>query len=65
MTLASALKRLNLSDTEFAAAAGLHRTQVWSYRVGKRNPGSTNAQAILTALKRRGIRLNLSDLLHS
>lgn len=63
MTLASVLTDLKLGDAEFAKETGLHRTQVWAYRVGRYPPDSANAAKILAALKKRDVDMELADLL--
>lgn len=38
MRLADYLKKHGLSDKQFAEKAGLHYTEVWNYRKGRREP---------------------------
>ena len=38
MRLADYLKRNRLSCAEFAARLGIHRTEVWNYKTGRRQP---------------------------
>lgn len=51
MTLAQYLERHGLSDAEFARKTGMHRTEVWNYRTGRRMPRADKAAAIEKATK--------------
>lgn len=46
MTLAEYLEKHGLSDKEFAEKSGLHFTEVWNYRTGRRQPRAKNVAAI-------------------
>lgn len=51
MKLARYLKQQGLSDAEFGTRAGLHRTEVWNYRTGRRMPRADAVAAIEKATK--------------
>lgn len=57
------LERLGVGDAAFAEECHLLRGQIWAYRKGRKVPGSENAAAILAALKKRGVEVELKDLI--
>lgn len=66
MTLHEILReKLKLSDAEFGASCSppISRKQIWCYRTGRGSPDAPQAVAVLEALKRRGVVLELRDLL--
>lgn len=46
MRLADYLEKHGLSDKDFAVRTGLHYTEVWNYRTGRRQPGAKKVAAI-------------------
>lgn len=68
-TLNRALKdRLKLSDEEFAErcrrmGVKVHRTEIWAYRTGRREPKGARARDLLRVLKKLGVAMTLDDLL--
>lgn len=53
MTLAKYLERHRLSDAEFAEKAGMHRSEVWNYKTGRRQPRAKHVAAIEEATRGR------------
>ena len=51
MTLDAYMKKHKLSDAEFAEKTGLHRTEVWNYRTGHREPGAKKVALIEDATR--------------
>lgn len=51
MKLEAYLKKAKLSDAEFAAQLGCHRTEIWNYRTGRRMPRADKAAAIEKATR--------------
>lgn len=51
MRLEAYLKKHKLSDKAFAELTGLHYTEVWNYRTGRRLPLADKVAAIEAATK--------------
>lgn len=51
MRLAAYLKKHGISDKAFADLTGLHFTEVWNYRTGRRQPRADKVAAIEAATK--------------
>jgi transcriptional regulator with XRE-family HTH domain len=51
MRLADYLKKHGLSDKDFAEKTGLHYTEVWNYRTGRRMPRADKVAAIEKATR--------------
>lgn len=53
MRLSDYLKKKGLSDKAFAEMTGLHYTEVWNYRTGRRLPRADKVAAIEEATRGR------------
>lgn len=61
-SLHSVLRELGISDEDFAAQCGQHRTEIWAYRTGRRMPRADTADAMLAALRKLGVDITLGEL---
>lgn len=52
MKLDAYMKKAKLSDADLAARLGCHRTEVWNYRTGRRQPRADRVAAIEKATGR-------------
>lgn len=51
MKLADYLRKRGISDKAFAEKTGLHYTEVWNYRTGRRQPRANKVAAIEEATR--------------
>lgn len=62
--LAAALEKLGLSDADFGSKCRpkIHRTLIWCYRTGLKQPRVDKAVVVLSALRDLGVELKPDDL---
>lgn len=61
--LDAVLRKLDVSDAQFGKESGLARGQIWAYRRGRKIPKADTVVAILDALKKRGVEMDVKDLI--